>query len=157
MRNLLEKLNNLFEMSFERSKAIEKIRGKSFTYLEHVIKLLLWGNYSTDWLNEIYNYAREMNIIRVKGSNKRLSKKIINDYLIKEYIGNEEEFELFLNSVVDSLVNKDNYIYPSVLRQKSISELYDIFKKFNDELITMISSELSYINVKNLITKYFYG
>ena len=76
------KSNRIFGMAFGRKDALNNLRKRSDTLVEHIVKCAVYGNSTNNldhWVKEICNYLSAANKVTVKPNDRRLK---ANDYLI---------------------------------------------------------------------------
>lgn len=131
MKSILEFINELRyfrEMAYTRNKAIETMTSASRPLNQHLLKLLVFG-WNTDWAKTVFDIASDINDIRLKPSNKRLSEALIKEYLLESDITNIAE----LKSKLPAFIKNYETEYSVPVKRRDINEIakkYDELKSF---------------------------
>ena len=90
----------IYAMSFAKAEAIERASKYSSAIIEHLIKILVYGDIRQDdvahWIGEIATWLKSVDRISVKPTNRRLKPNVIRDTLFRS-MGDE------LGDYLDSL------------------------------------------------------
>lgn len=133
---------HIAEHAMDRAKALNNIQSVAFTYNEHIMKMLLYGNLSTDWKDEVFNHLFRISKYKLKNS-KRIPKSVIERNLILDYVENYSEFFDFINGIYETLVQRNNYDEINI----EYYTLYNRYIQFNKEVLDLIdSNDFNYIN-----------
>lgn len=135
----------LVEHAMDRVKALDNIQGIAFTYNEHIMKVLLYGNLSTDWKDEIYNHLFRISKYKLRNG-KGVPKSVIERNLILDYIESYEEFIDFIDGIYDTMTQRDKYPETYI----DYYNLYDKYQEFNNKVLDLIASNsFNYNNYLN--------
>lgn len=102
IKRLLEQCNRYTEFAYTRNKALDKMQSASEPINTHIMKLILWG-WNTDWSKTVFDISVSINAIRLKPSNSRLDKTVIERELFRTHFSSSSDF------VRASKAYKENY------------------------------------------------
>lgn len=160
MTVLEEILKIITAQAESRNDARAYIRSKSRTFLEHVIKVLVWGNQLKDskkhWINnELIPILDDIIDIRLKSNNKRPKIKDYKESLFDPYAGSYEQFSRQVDTTIRRLMNKeiDSYPNPGYL---NMEELWNKYQKFTDACLRRLSSPSISRDGKDFSADFYY-
>ena len=80
---------DLFEMAFERKKAIQIVEGHAKEIANHFVKVLTFADKGLQqhWLTELNNFLNDIDDVYVKPNNKRLKPLEYKKYLWEGWLG----------------------------------------------------------------------
>lgn len=142
----------LVEHAMDRAKALDNIQGIAFTYNEHIMKVLLYGNMSTDWKDEIYNHLFRISKYKLRNG-KGVPRSVIERNLILDYVESYSEFIDFIDGIYDTMTQRDKYPATDI----EYNNLYYKYVEFNNKVLDLVSSNTfsynAYLDIFNILTE----
>lgn len=148
----------LNELSYNKSFAEKTIANYEYPFVEHIIKLAVYGKdetYWTDWTkwkDEIYSYLNKARRLCVLRKNKKLKPEHILRNLFYSSMETIDEITYTLYDIQEELIRKDGFKEAAV----DPEALHDGYNKFVTHIMK-IFYEFKIEDVRELLDTYISG
>lgn len=147
----------LHEMVMPIAAAKQKIIDLSYEYVEHLMKIVIFGDSTNDlyhWEQEIANFISQVNDIIIKPNSKKLTTEFYRDYFFLGQGDNLSDIKLFI-SIWE---RKEGKYYPSfdlndIIYENLLTIMVDFADYFSPILSTKNNHSKNYFF--NKILEYF--
>lgn len=132
------------EMSSNRKEAIDDIKSKSPTVLDHFIKIVVYGSSNIDykhWIGEIAEVLEDVSSIYLKPRKTKLYEKDYYEFLFKKLCDSRNEAEYRVDKWISThVIRRKDYPYAKYDKRMA-SNLYKIYSELSHKLCSMIENE----------------
>jgi hypothetical protein len=128
----------LFELSFDRKEAIDKIKSNSHTICLHCIKLLILPNsmHRSHWIKELNDRLDEIDDIRTKPDNDKFQAKFYKKYIWEGFLENPDQIKKTIRKIKSKY--KEEFIKD--LDSKTVFNFLEAF--FDDKICIPLAEDL---------------
>lgn len=147
MKIYIRSAKDILGMASDRQHALAVLNNHADTYLEHVLKCVVYGNSTGDyrhWIHdEICDYLSIVNRVSVKQGNKKLKAKDYIEYFFRPAWSDKSDMELLLRNFRTSI--KKSKQYPDfIVDSYSMNRLYFVLKSIEEVTLPILCKKNDY-------------
>ena len=105
-----EMIRSVMEFASETDALKNKIYSMSDIFAEHVCKIVYYEPVDVSWYKSVYSCLLPT-MKKIKSKSKRLSSKTIKSLLYDPNFEEYEDFEIYLDTAFDSIVQEEGFKY----------------------------------------------
>lgn len=129
MQELIERMEKLFEFADSKARLKQKIEGRAEQIVEHIYKILMYGNFS-EYKDTVHHWAAEIAGGMLKFTHKKLKGK-------NEVLSTEE----MINSIKSKFIDSDEIV----------DIVYDCSRNYKGIDISKLDYDITYNKIFNCL------